>query len=338
MIEAQPVTTFAKKGLAIEVQNLDKVYREGIFFKKGIKAISDLSFNVNQGEIFGLLGPNGAGKTTFIKVLLGIIRKSGGWAKMLDHDAGSRAGRNLCGYLPEQLRVPKHLTGKTALEYYGNLSNVPTSVVKEKSDRLLEMVGLTARAGDRVSKYSKGMQQRLGLAQAMLHEPKLLILDEPTDGLDPRARAEVRSIIPALRDQGATILMNSHILQEVEMVCDHVAILDRGRLRYSGSVADIGAFVAEQQSQTPSTQLEVILDLLGEQEQISHLFQALPGSQFEVYGSDKIRVRTKLNDQDDVDRLVDTLRAAGVSIVNLSRKQITLEDAFLQIVESNQTG
>ena len=335
VLEAKPVKA-PTGSLAIESRNLDKIYREGLFRRRGVQALKNVTFNVNRGEIFGLLGPNGAGKTTFIKVLLGIIRKSGGMANMLDSPAGSRDGRQNVGYLPEQLRVPRHLTGLTALELFGNLSNVPTSVVKERRDHLLELVGLTARAGDRVSKYSKGMQQRLGLAQAMLHEPELLIMDEPTDGLDPRARAEVRSIIPDLRDRGATIFLNSHILQEVELVCDHVAILDRGELRYSGPVSEIGDFVS---GLTHSTkQIELMLDLTGPPETINELLTGYQSGSLESFGEGQIRFRCQVPDQDHVDALVDKLRAAEISLVNLTRKQITLEDAFLQIVESNQTG
>ncbi len=334
-IEFKPLSP--SKEFAIEANSLEKVYLEGIFRRRGIHALHQLTFTVPQGQIFGLLGPNGAGKTTFIKVLLGIIRKTGGWAKLLGSPAGSQAGRRMVGYLPEQLRVPRHLTGLTALEYYGNLSDVPTSVVKQRRERLLEMVGLTARAKDRVSKYSKGMQQRLGLAQAMLHDPKLLILDEPTDGLDPRARAEVRSIIPDLRDQGTTIFLNSHILQEVEMVCDHVAILDRGHLRYCGPVREIGEFVSKQSEQS-TRRIELTLDLISGHEQLNSVFTGDFQADIETFGAGKCRCRLHLSDQHEIDMLVDKIREADISLVGLSRKQITLEDAFLSIVESNQTN
>jgi len=330
------VATPDDRKMAIEVENLNKVYREGWFGRRGITALSEVTFNVARGQIFGLLGPNGAGKTTFIKVLLGIIRKSGGQARMLGYPAGSREGRSRTGYLPEQLRVPSHLTGWTALEHYGNLSNVPTSLVKQKREELLRLVGLSARAKDRVSKYSKGMQQRLGLAQAMLHDPELLVLDEPTDGLDARARAEVRSIIPNLRDQGATIFLNSHLLQEVELVCDHVAILDRGHLRYCGPVNDIGDFVASLQEQH-STQIDVLFDLAGEQAALEEVFTGEYQADVEVFGATQFRVRLQVAGQDNIDQLVDQLRARDVSLVSLARKRLTLEDAFLQIVESNQT-
>ena len=171
----------------IQVHELSKTYRDGWIFGKKFPALNQVSLEVGRGQIFGLLGPNGAGKTTFLKILLGIIGKTSGKASLLNYPAGDRKGRQRVGFLPEQLRIPRHLSGFTALEYYGNLQNVPTSTIREKRDRLLDFVGLAGRGQDRVTKYSKGMLQRLGLAQALLHEPDLLVLDEPTDGLDPGA-------------------------------------------------------------------------------------------------------------------------------------------------------
>ena len=156
-------------GLAIQADSLRKTYTEGTIFRKRFEALKGISFQVNKGEAFGLLGPNGAGKTTFIKVLLGIIRKTSGNASLLGHPAGSRDGRRLVGYLPEHLRVPPHMTGNTALECFGNLANIPSSVIKEKREALLAQVGLDGRGNDRVAKYSKGMVQRLGLAQSLLN-------------------------------------------------------------------------------------------------------------------------------------------------------------------------
>ena len=224
---------------AIETHDLRKTYVEGLLRRKRQEALKGVSLRVERGEIFGLLGGNGAGKTTFIKVLLGIIRRTAGQAKLLGFPAGDWRGRKLIGYLPENLRVPRHLTGFTALEYYGHLSNVPTSVIRQRRGELLEMVGLAERAKDPVRTYSKGMLQRLGLAQAMLHDPELFILDEPTDGLDPLARSQVRGFLADLKKRGKTIFLNSHILQEVELICDRVAILDKGNLRRVANVAEI---------------------------------------------------------------------------------------------------
>ena len=322
--------------LAIHAEGLSKTYSEGLIFKKKFLALSDVSFDVEAGEIFGLLGPNGAGKTTFIKILLGIIRKTAGSASMMGQPAGSREGRKLVGYLPEHLRIPPHLTGYTALECYGNLSNVSNSVVRSKRDRLLELVGLADRATDRCKKYSKGMLQRLGLAQALLHDPKLLILDEPTDGLDPQARAEMREIIRRLKGHGVTIFLNSHLLQEVEMVCDRVAILDRGQLRYSGSVAEIDQFVKEKAGVTSTgTMLEI--EVAGSPDAINESFS---GQSFEIKsreGNENFLVQLTLDDQAAIDGLIDSLRKNGVSIRSMLREQVSLEDAFLQIVKDPNT-
>ncbi len=321
-----------KQEFAIKVESLGKTYSDGIIFRRKLQALKDVSFSVNQGEVFGLLGPNGAGKTTLVKILLGIIRKSGGSATMLGLSAGSRSGRKMVGYLPEHLRIPPHLTGYTALECYGNLSNVPSSVIRQKRDELLRLVGLADRATDRVKKYSKGMLQRLGLAQSLLHDPKLLVLDEPTDGLDPRARADMRQIIKELKERGVTIFLNSHILQEVEMICERVAILDRGCLRYCGTVSEIGDFVNSLVGAS-GTGMIVDVEVQGDPEGINSAFQE---TKFEIKSSDgsqNFMVRVNMKDQPEVDSLVDRLRDRGVSLVGLNKQHVSLEDAFLQIVD-----
>lgn len=330
--EAELVTSKPDTGSggapAIVSDNLFKTYREGLIFRKKFEALKGVSFTVNQGEVFGLLGPNGAGKTTFIKVLLGIIKKTGGSASMMGYPAGSKNCRSMVGYLPERLRIPPHLTAYNALEYFGNLSNVPSGIVKSKRDEYLELVGLKGREKDLVKKFSKGMVQRLGLAQALLHDPKMVILDEPTDGLDPRARAEMREIIRNLSDRGVTIFLNSHLLQEVEMVCERVAILDKGILRYCGPVANIGEFLGGANKPTKSHLFQV----LGDPETLQRGFA---GCDFAVKSKedDTTSVEVKVKDQQDVDQIVDQLRRNGVSIVGMEAQRVSLEDAFLQLIE-----
>ena len=201
--------------LAIQTRDLSKTYRDGWFGRRRVQALAGVSLSVNRGEIFGLLGPNGAGKTTLIKILLGIVHKSSGEAEMLGRPAGHRVTRRKIGYLPEHHRIPHHLNGNTALEYYGGLSNLSVREVRSRRPKLLEMVGLGRWGKTLVRKYSKGMLQRLGLAQAMLHDPELLVLDEPTDGVDPVGRAEIREVLARLKSEGKTIFLNSHLLQEV---------------------------------------------------------------------------------------------------------------------------
>jgi len=323
---------------AIETRDLSKTYVEGLLRRKRQPGLKGVTLRVERGEIFGLLGGNGAGKTTFIKTLLGIIRKTSGEASLLGFPAGDRRGRKLVGYLPENLRVPRHLTGFTALEYYGNLSNVPTRIVRQRRGPLLEKVGLAGRARDPVRTYSKGMLQRLGLAQAMLHDPEMFILDEPTDGLDPLARSQVRGYLIELKRQGKTIFLNSHILQEVELICDRVAILDKGVLKRVAHVAEItsgrGGLVAGGNGQPAEAEeeLELHLDLTGPEAEIRQTLGTLPISKWQPFSATDFRVVTRMPSQIAVDSLIDRLRTAGVSIVGLSRRRVSLEDAYLEIV------
>jgi ABC-2 type transport system ATP-binding protein len=325
---------------AIETHDLRKTYVEGVIRRKRQEALKGMSLRVERGEIFGLLGGNGAGKTTFIKILLGIIRKTAGQASLLGLPAGSRRGRRLVGYLPENLRVPRHLTALTALEYYGHLSNVPSRVIRERRGPLLEKVGLAARAKDPVRTYSKGMLQRLGLAQAMLHDPELFILDEPTDGLDPLARSQVRGYLLDLKRQGKTVFLNSHILQEVELICDRVAILDKGVLKRVANVAEItsgrggAASLAGGNGQPASGAelLELHLDLGGQEPTIRETLNGLPITTWQPFSPSEHRVVTRVADQVSVDQLIDKLRTSGISIVGLTRRRVSLEDAYLEIV------
>ena len=357
-------------GPAIETNDLSKTYSQGLVFKHRHVALRDVSLTVERGEIFGLLGPNGAGKTTFLKIMLGIIRKTAGNATLMGHPAGSRQARKLVGYLPEHLRVPAHLTGYQALEFFGNLSNVPTKVIREKRGPLLETVGLVDRAKDNVKQYSKGMLQRLGLAQALLHDPEMLVLDEPTDGLDPKARAEMRQIIRDLQNRGVTIFLNSHLLQEVEMICQRVAILDKGQLRYCGPVSTIGEFIQTGSVSTGSDATgasaasqagKIEFELLGDVEKISQCFTSIVGSAAIAGGGataggaaaagnaannpgaaiipgatgKPTAVAIPIIDQPKLDQLVDTLRQAEISIVSLKPLKVSLEDAFLSLVDES---
>jgi ABC-2 type transport system ATP-binding protein len=225
--------------LAIEVKGLAKDYGHRLFFSKRIHALRSIDLEVQKGEVFALLGPNGAGKTTLIKILLGILRPTTGTASVLDNPCGSFEAKRKIGYLPENLVFPKHMTALAALSFYGGLSRVPNAVIKKRGAELLEWVGLKGRENELVRKYSKGMRQRLGIAQALLHDPEILILDEPTDGLDPLGRNQIRELVKALKGQGKTVFLNSHILQEVEVICDRVAILAQGEVRGLGTIEEL---------------------------------------------------------------------------------------------------
>ncbi len=329
----------------IEVEGLTKHYREGWIRRRRLEVLKGLTFTVGPGEVFGMLGPNGAGKTTFIKILLGIVRKSGGKATLLGHAAGSRRARRHVGYLPENLRIARHHTALSALQYYGQLNGLSPSVIRKRGESLLQLVGLAHRAGDSVTKYSKGMLQRLGLAQALLHEPQVVILDEPTDGLDPVGRSHVRNVLQQLKQQGKTVFVNSHILQEVELVCDRVAILDKGIVRYVGPVANITGDSATQGAASGAIpaellgtggQLEVQFELQGRLDVMQAALGGQGDSLWDQTPQGTIRVTQRFAEQAEVDQRIDRLRQMNVSIVGIVRRRLTLEDAFLAIVEPVQ--
>ncbi len=316
----------------ISVADLRKTYREGMIWRKQFVALRGVSIDVEPGEIFGLLGQNGAGKTTFIKILLGIIRKTGGEASVLGFPAGNRAARQRIGYLPENLRVPRHLTGYTALEFYGALSNLSAGEVRHRRGPILENVGLVERAKDPVRTYSKGMLQRLGLAQAMLHEPEVFILDEPTDGLDPLARQSVRRTLMSLKAKGCTVFLNSHILQEVELICDRVAILDRGNLKFCGPVSKLTTDRSLVAGAANGAQVEIHWELTGSEAEVREGLAGCPFDQWQVIAPGRFRVVSRVMQPTDIDQLVDELRRRQVSIQAMSPRRTSLEDAYTEIV------
>ncbi len=307
----------------IETTQVSKTYRSGVFRRKKIEALKNVSIRVPTGQVYGLLGPNGAGKTTLIKILLGIIRRTGGSASVLGHVAGSMAARRNIGYLPENHRIPGHLSANTALEYYGSLSGMPMSEIRSSSPQLLESVGLKGREKERVSGYSKGMLQRLGLAQSMLHRPQLIVLDEPTDGVDPVGRREIRDVLRQLASEGHSIFLNSHLLQEIELVCDQVAILNRGHLLKTGSVKELTTALAD---------APVQIQLTGDEAAIRKVLSTHPGATLRVVSPGAFEAEVRITHQPDLDHTVDTLRAAGISIWRLGRREQTLEEVFIGIV------
>lgn len=207
-----------------------------------VQALDDVCLEVHRGEIFGLLGQNGAGKTTLVKILLGMVAPTTGEATLLGCPAGTPAARRAVGYLPEDHRLPEYHTAPTLLDVYGGLQGLPRVARRRRADELIDILGLARARGVRVRGYSKGMKQRLGLAQALLHRPDVLFLDEPTDGVDPVGRKQIRDLLLAERARGVTIFINSHLLGEVEQLCDRVALLRQGRVVRAGRVADLAAW------------------------------------------------------------------------------------------------
>jgi ABC-2 type transport system ATP-binding protein len=217
---------------AVYAADLRKTYRRTV-------ALAGLSMTVGRGEVFGFLGPNGAGKTTAVKLLLGLSRPSGGAAMVLGAPAGDRETRRQVGYLPELFRFQHWLTAREVLTLHGRLLGLPRSRRAAAAGEALATVGLAGRGDDKVGTFSKGMQQRLGLGVALLGEPALVILDEPTSALDPVGRHQVRAIIGGLRDRGATVFLNTHLLEEAEHVCDRVAVISQGRCLATGTLAEL---------------------------------------------------------------------------------------------------
>ena len=224
----------------VRAEALSKTYRVG-FFARRVRAVEDLSFEVRAGEIFGLLGPNGAGKTTALKMLLGFVKPTSGHAFIAGQRVGTVASRRQLGYLPENPSLYEFLRGDEYLVFAGRLCGLSRADARKRTVELLERVGLAGRADRPIRKFSKGMVQRLALAQALVGDPRIAILDEPMSGLDPIGRKDVRDLILQLRDEGRTVLFSTHILSDVEAICDRVGILVEGRLTDCGALADLVA-------------------------------------------------------------------------------------------------
>jgi ABC-2 type transport system ATP-binding protein len=281
-------------------------------------ALHGLDVTVQPGEVFGFLGPNGAGKTTTVKILLGLVTPTNGQARIFGSLAGEAASRRRVGYLPENFRFHDWLTGSALLDFHGRLAGLSPSERRERIPRVLALVGLTGRGGDRVRAYSKGMTQRIGLAQAIIHEPDLVLLDEPTSALDPVGRREVRDLIRSLRERGMTVFLNSHLLSEVELICDRVAIVDRGRVVRSGRLSDLLGGLPE----VKVTVDRVDADLLE--------IAARHGRVIEVRDA---TVTLSVESTDVAPRLTQDLVRRGYCLYGLVPSHQSLEDLFVSLVD-----
>jgi ABC-2 type transport system ATP-binding protein len=228
---------------AIEILGLEKTYSVGFWRKKPKRALKPLQLTVEEGEIFGFLGPNGAGKTTTLKMLMGLVYPTGGSAKILGMEINDPRMKAQIGFLPEHPYFYDYLTARELLEYYGRLSGVPANGRSKKVEEMIDRVGLHDSADVQLRKFSKGMLQRIGIAQAIFHDPRVVFLDEPMSGLDPIGRREVRDLIEQLKNEGKTVFFSTHILSDAEALCDRVAIINLGELRRLGSVSELTANV-----------------------------------------------------------------------------------------------
>jgi ABC-2 type transport system ATP-binding protein len=303
---------------AIAVSGLSKEFRRG---RRRLRALDGVDLEVARGEVFGLLGANGAGKTTLVKVLLGLARPTGGEVRVRGRDPRHPGARRRIGYLPEGHRFPGYLTGEASLRLFGRLAGVGEAELDRRTPELLDLVGLGDRGGDRVGRYSKGMTQRLGLACALVDEPEILFLDEPTDGVDPVGRRRIRDILLATRRGGTTIFINSHLLSEVERTCDRVAILHQGRVVRQGTVNDLT---------TPAMRYRV---RLGDGQAVAPELLAGEGVSV-VAGNGSFEVAVA--DLAALNRLVDRLRGDGLLIAEVAPLREALEDVFIEVVESEE--
>ncbi len=292
------------------------------FSRNRVKALQNLSLSVEPGKIFGLLGPNGAGKTTFVKILLGILHPTSGSAFLFETSVNNSTARARVGYLPENHRFPEFLTGGAFLDYCGRLSGIKSKDKrKTASEQLLRQVKLTEWESTRTKKYSKGMLQRLGIAQALLHDPDLIFLDEPTDGVDPIGRKEIRDLLLELKQKGKTIFINSHLLSEVEMICDEVAILNKVVLITHGSVAELT-------TSNKRYQIEVNSDASFLSSQIKKK------TSFVNFSNSSIEIEVTSPEQ--LNGIIDLLRKNSLLISEISPRRQTLEDSFFQAIKNSE--
>jgi len=303
----------------VAVENLTKVYKTGL---RGtpVTALENFSLSVSESTIFGLLGKNGAGKTTFVKILLGIIFPSGGSVSVLSQDPKNYRVRSKIGYLPENHKIPQFLSGESFLWHFGRMSGVDDSILKKRIPELIDLVRLTRWEKKKIRTYSKGMMQRIGLAQALIHDPELLLLDEPTDGIDPIGRKEIRDILVNLKQKNKTIFINSHILSEVELITDRVAIIDKGKLLQEGRVEDLTRQGNDYLIKSDKNIISAVsTDIV---------------NQFGIMSSPEGSI-IKVNNDDELNRFIDLLRSNNVMIREIIHRKQTLEEIFINTVANS---
>ncbi|HEV2232997.1 MAG TPA: ABC transporter ATP-binding protein [Terriglobia bacterium] len=312
--------------LAIETTNLTKDYPVGFWRKRPKRVLEGLSIQVEKGEVFGLLGPNGAGKSTTLKILLHLVFPTSGTARILGKELHDVSAHERIGFLPENPYFYDYLTAEEFLNYAGALFSLPAAERRRRTVRLLEQVGLTGSRNLQLRKFSKGMVQRLGIAQALINDPELVFLDEPMSGLDPLGRREVRDLILGLKEQGKTVFFSTHILSDAETLCDRVAILNLGRLQGCGELKEMLAMgIASTEIVMESPRQE----LLGE---------------LKIYGGDAVRtgdrVRVAIPKESDVPAVLGRILQAGARIISVNPVKMSLEDYFLAQVakDSRESG
>lgn len=313
-----PTDVSANEGYAkaIEIKNLVKKY-------KAVTAVNDISLDVYEGEIFGFLGPNGAGKTTTIKTLLGLIFPTSGETLVLGKPAGDIDVKQKISYLPESPYFYEHMTAREVVGFYGGLFGLTGQAKTKRVDQLIEMVGLRDAAGKHLRDFSKGMLQRVGIAQALINDPKILFFDEPTSGLDPIAHRDIRNLILHLKSEGRTIFLSSHQLSDVEMVCDRVSILNKGKLRRVGHVEDLIA----------GGNVEIVAENVNAQDAAMAQLKAMT-SEIEQIGGKMIVTASATTESKN--KVLDWVRAQGGDVLSVTQTRRTLEDIFYETVREGE--
>lgn len=308
----------SEQASVVHITGLSKQFKGGLG-RRGKRALREVSFSVRKGEIFGFVGPNGAGKTTTLKILMGLIRADAGRATVLGHDVRENEYRRHVGFLPEAPYFYDYLTGREVLHFYARVCGVSGAARRKRVETLLDWVGL-AHAGDaRLRTYSKGMLQRVGIAQALVHDPQVVFLDEPMSGLDPIGRKEIRDLIVRLHAEGKTVFMNTHILSDVEMLCHRVAIIVQGEIRYEG---DPHAVLGDDEFDT-----EVVLT--GVAPALVETLEARTLGALRGVG-DRIELRVP---HKRIGELLGEALANGAQVVSVSPRRASLESLFLTAVE-----
>lgn len=326
--------------LAIDLRAVSKTYG-GALSGRRVHALRGIDMRVGKGEVFGLLGPNGAGKSTLVKILMTVIRATACQGHMLGTPIGHKPTLRHVGYLPEHHKFPDYLTGWQVLDYFGALADVPRAVRTRRAGELLDLVGIARWKDHKVRSYSKGMRQRLGVANALINDPALVLLDEPTDGVDPVGRRDIRNILVEAKSRGKTVFINSHLLSELELVCDRVAILVQGRVSSQGTIKEL---TQDQQ------RYEIELDLRPGESAGDALSGVMIGP-CPIMESDigkpslleRIEVRGQTlhiptGDAGAVQPFIDALRAKGTVIRAVRPVRPSLEDLFMQAVTDPVTG
>ena len=304
--------------VVIDIVDLTKDYEVGFLKKRKVRALNQLNLEVRRGEIFGFLGPNGAGKTTTLKLLMRLIYPTQGSARILGHSIEDVSTRARIGYLPENPYFYDYLSGRELLEYTAALFGIPPEQAKSKAKELLNLVGLDfERANRQLRKYSKGMLQRIGIAQALVNDPEIVFMDEPMSGLDPIGRREVRDLLLALRAQGKTVFFSSHILSDVEAMCDRAAILSRGKLIRCGTVHELTGI--------KDTAVEVVALGINQSDlgKFSQMVSSLQSASTTPNG-----VHLVLADDSEIDHTLSLIRECGGRLISVNPRRASLEDIF----------